>query len=83
MDDFLASARHVEPMIGPFADAYAARGGDPALIRSLFATLPAYLEASLDEVRVRYGHIEGYLAHGLGLDRTVRAAIRAALLEPA
>jgi protein-tyrosine phosphatase len=81
MDDYLASARYVEPMLQPFAEEYASRGGDPALIHAVFATLPAYLDASLDEVRRTYGDIEGYVADGLGIDGDTRAAIRDALVD--
>jgi protein-tyrosine phosphatase len=81
VDDYLASVRYVEPMLGSFADDYAARGGDPALIRSVFATVPEYLDASLDEVRRSFGDIEGYFADGLGIDVDTRAAIREALLD--
>ena len=81
MDDYLASVRYVEPMLRTFADDYAARGGDPGLVRSLFATLPDYLDAALDEVRRTYGDIEGYFADGLGIDPDTQAAIREALLD--
>jgi protein-tyrosine phosphatase len=81
MDDYLASARHVEPMLRRFAQEYATRGGDPALIHVVFATLPVYLETALDEVRRTYGDIEGYVADGLGIDPDTRAAIRDALLD--
>ena len=80
--DYLASARYVEAMLQPFAEEYGARGGDPGLVRSIFATLPEYLEASLDEVRDRYGDIEGYFADGLGIGRDAQAVIREALLDP-
>ncbi len=81
MDDYLASIRHVEAILAPFADEYAARGGNPDLIRSVFATLPEYLDAALDEVRLRHGDVEGYFADGLGIDVATRAAIREALLD--
>lgn len=83
LDDYLESARHVEPMLRPFADEYAARGGNPDLIRSIFATVPAYLEAALDEVRRQYGGLQGYFGDGLGIDPAMRATIREALLEQA
>ena len=82
LDDYLASARYVEAILQPFAEDYAARGGDPDLVRTLFATLPEYLEASLDEVRHRYGDIEGYFRDGLGIGPDTQAVIRDALLDP-
>jgi protein-tyrosine phosphatase len=81
MDDYLASARYVEAMLEPFAAEYGARGGDPGLVRSTFATLPEYLDASLAEVRQLYGDVEGYFADGLGIDVGTQAVIRAALLD--
>ena len=81
MEDFLLSARYVEPLLRRFADEFAARGGDPDLIRSVFGTVPEYLDASLDEVRRTYGDIEGYFADGLGIDVETQAAIREALLD--
>jgi protein-tyrosine phosphatase len=81
MEDFLVSARYIVPVLEPFLASFAARGGDAELIRSIFATVPGYLEASLDEVRRHYGGIEGYFADGLGIDAEPQALIREALLE--
>lgn len=81
MADYLLSARYVEPMLRQFGAAYAARGGDPELIVTLFGTVPEYLEAALDEVRRRYGDMPGYFADGLGIVAATQDAIREALLE--
>ena len=70
-------------MVRPLIDAFAARGGDPELLRPLVGVRPAYLEAALDEVDRRFGSIDGYVAEGLGLDGPTRAALRALLVERA
>ncbi len=81
MADFLASARYIEPLLRPVVDDFAARGGDPELIRSIFGTEPAYLDASLDAVRRTFGNIEAYFTDGLGIDADAQADIREALLD--
>jgi protein-tyrosine phosphatase len=57
-----------------------ARGGDPDLWRPIFSAKPEYLEAALEQVRVRFGTIEGYFADGLGVDGRAREALRAAFV---
>jgi hypothetical protein len=47
----------------------------------LAATVPTWTQ-SLDEVRTRFGSIEGYFADGLGMDRDAQAELRAVLTEP-
>lgn len=81
MDDFLRSVTLLEPMTRPIYDGFAARGGDPNLLRQILDVRPAYLEAALAEVACRYGTIEDYFAEGLGLDRPTREALRDAFIE--
>lgn len=78
--DYLESNTHVLPAFAPIVEAFAARGGDQALLWPLLEVRPAYLRAGLDEVDRRYGSIERYVADGLGLDAGARAALRAALV---
>ena len=65
------------PALQPVFDRFEAAGGDPALLRPLLGVLPQYLEASLDEMRTRFGTIEDYFSDGLGLDREAQTALRA------
>ncbi len=81
MEDYLLSGPRLVAMTAPIIDAFAARGGDPDLLRPLLGVQPAYLEAAMDEVRRRFGSIEGYVADGLGIDARSRAALRALLVE--
>jgi protein-tyrosine phosphatase len=81
--DYLLSGPRLQPVMQPFIDGFAARGGEPELLRPLLGVFPAYLEAALEEVHRRFGSIDGYVAEGLGLDGPTRAALRALLVEPA
>ena len=40
-----------------------------------------YLQAALDEMRQRFGTIEGYFTYGLGLDAGLLRRLRAAFIE--
>ncbi len=80
MDDYLLSGPRLAPVLEPFVTAFAARGGDPALLRPLLEVRPAYLEAALDEVARTYGTMEAYVAVGLGLDAGTRDALHAGLV---
>jgi protein-tyrosine phosphatase len=81
MEDYLLSGPRLQPVVEPWINAFAARGGDPELLRPLVGVRPDYLEAALDEVRRRFGSIEGYFEEGLGIDSRSREALRAAFLE--
>ena len=80
MADFLRSASYLEPLVRPVLDRFAARGGDPDLLRPIFTVVPDYLEAGLEAMGASYGGIEAYFAQGLGVDATAQRAIRAAFL---
>lgn len=81
MEDYLLSGPRLLPMVRPMIDAFAARGGDPALLWPLVGVRPEYLEAAVDEVRRLFGSIEGYFAEGLGIDTPTQGALRASLVE--
>jgi protein-tyrosine phosphatase len=51
------------------------------ILQAIFGVREEYLAAALDEMRQRFGTIEGYFADGLGIDATGQDALRAALLE--
>jgi protein-tyrosine phosphatase len=76
MKDFLASNRNVVPKYRAEVEAFAARGGDPALLVPVLTVMPEYLDAAFDEVRRSFGSIEGYFGEGLGLDDRAQQAIR-------
>ena len=78
MNHFLESRRHLAPLVEPFLTAFAARGGDPELLRPILDVRPGYLEAALDEVRRGYGSIERYFRDGLGVDEATQGSLRTA-----
>jgi protein-tyrosine phosphatase len=80
--DYLLSGPRLAPVVRPLIDTFAARGGDPELLRPLLEVRPAYLGAALDEVDRRFGSIEGYFAEGLGLDAATRSTLRDRLVAP-
>jgi protein-tyrosine phosphatase len=55
-------------------------GVDEAMSQALLSADPAFLETSFREVDQRFGSFDGYLKHGLGIDRHTIAAIRANFL---
>lgn len=83
MDDYLLSNLHLRPFVERVLGEFAARGGDPELLRPIVTVRPAYLEAARDELRRTFGTIEAYVATGLGIDAARRRALREAFLERA
>lgn len=78
MAHYLESRQHLAPLVEPMLAAFAARGGDPELLRPILDVRPGYLEAALDEVRSTYGSIERYFDAGLGVDEATQDVLRTA-----
>ena len=76
MEEYLLTNALLLPALQPVFDRFEAAGGDPALLRPLLGVLPTYLEASLDEMRTRFGTIEDYFSDGLQIDRAAQTALR-------
>lgn len=51
-----------------------------AVVRTALSVEPAYLDAAFDEMRARFGSLDGYLEQGLGIGEGEREAIRAKIL---
>ena len=83
MAEYLRSGPVIAAHFAPHLAAFAARGGDPELLRPLIEVRPAYLEAGLAAVRDAYGTVERYVEAGLGVDAATRAAVRRSFVEPA
>jgi protein-tyrosine phosphatase len=79
--DYLLTNRDLLPALAPAFDRFRAAGGDPALLRPVLGVERTYLEIALDEMRARYGTIEGYFADALGLGEDAQRGLRAALVE--
>lgn len=83
MRDFLQTNDDLLPALQPIFDGFAAAGGDPALLRPVLGVDAAYLDASLDEMRQRYGTIERYFDEGLGINAAVQKHLREAFIDEA
>lgn len=81
--DYLLTNDQLLPSMQPLLDQIAARGIDIELLRPVIGVQTEYLDAALDEMRTRYGTIDGYFADGLGLDAATTAQIRDAYTEAA
>jgi protein-tyrosine phosphatase len=81
VDDYVASNAHLRPGFERFFADFEARGGDARLLTELFGVRRDYLEASLLEMRERFGTVERYVAEGLELGDAGVAALREAFLE--
>jgi protein-tyrosine phosphatase len=81
MREYLLTNEQLVPALQPIVDRFAAGGGDPDVLAPVLGVRPEYLQASLDEMRTRFGSIEGYFADGLGIDAAGQEHLRAALLE--
>ncbi len=83
LEEYLRSGPAMAALFAPHLAAFAAIGGDPELLRPLVDVRPAYLAAALHAVAERHGSLDGYLADGLGVGDSTRAALRDAFVEPA
>jgi protein-tyrosine phosphatase len=83
VQEYLLTNTQLLPALQPLFDGFQTAGGDPDLLRPVLGVQTDYLDAALDEMRQRFGTIEGYFADGLGIDADAQAALRAALVERA
>lgn len=79
--EYLLTNERFLPAMAPIVDRFAQAGGDPDLLTPILGVREEYLAAAFDEVRERYGSMEGYLTGGLGLDASVGDALRATFLR--
>jgi protein-tyrosine phosphatase len=80
MRDYMITNDALLPALRPTFDRFAAAGGDPALLRPVLGVREEYLETAVDEMRTRFGGIEGYFG-ALGIDEAIRERIRDAFVE--
>ncbi len=79
--DYGLSNRDLLPALKPLSEHFRAAGGDPHLLDPVLGVDQAYLQTALDEMRQRFGSIEGYFAEGLGIDETGQEELRSTLTE--
>ena len=78
--DYLSSSRPVIESFRVVFDRFEEAGGDPDLLRPVFAVSESYLGAAQETVRDEFGGIEGWFRDGLGLDGATLSALRSRLL---
>ena len=81
MQDYLITNQVLVPALQPVLDRFEAAGGDPRLLLPVIGVQREYLESALDDMRERFGTVEGYFAEGLGIDAAGQDALRVAFVE--
>jgi protein-tyrosine phosphatase len=79
--DYGLSNRDLLPALKPLFEHFRAAGGDPHLLDPVLGVDQAYLQAALDEMKQRFGSIEGYFAQGLDIDEAGQRELRNTLIE--
>lgn len=74
--DYLLTNERLIPALRPIFDGFAAAGGDPELLVGVLGVDAGYLDAAFDEVRTRFGGIEGYFSEALGIGTGEQDKIR-------
>lgn len=74
--DYLLTNERLIPALKPIFDGFAAAGGDPQLLVGVLGVDAGYLDAAFDEVRTRFGGIEGYFSEALGIGTREQDKIR-------
>ncbi len=82
MREYLLTNVALLPSLDHVFDQFRQAGGDPELLRPVLGVEPAYLESALDEMRLRFGSVEGYFEAGLQIGPDAQLALRQALVEP-
>ncbi|MEU8776169.1 tyrosine-protein phosphatase [Streptomyces sp. NPDC048606] len=80
MAEYLSVNPAVKQAFAPMIEGFTAAGGDPDIALALIGVFPDYLEAGLDEVRLRFGSMEKYVREGLGVSDETVEALRARLV---
>lgn len=81
MADYLSSNDLIFPTYRQEIQAFVTAGGDPSIPLALFSVKTKYLDASLDEMKGRYGTIESYFSNALGIEAAGQKILRELYLE--
>jgi protein-tyrosine phosphatase len=83
MADYLLTNEQLAPAVKPVIDQFVSHGGDGDLLATVLGVRREFLTAAIDQMRARYGDIDGYLTAGLGLDPAALDSLRSSLVVPA
>ena len=84
MSDFLLSNHYLSGKIARSVEQIQARYTteiDTDLLRELIGVTPTSLNGAIEAMEAKYGSIDGYIEHGLGIDTATRLKLRDLLLE--
>ena len=76
VEDYLESNRRILHKYAPHVAAFAAQGGDPAILEPVLGVREEYLDASIETALRAHGSIEGYFRRGLELDDATLDALK-------
>jgi protein-tyrosine phosphatase len=79
--DYLLTNQQLLPTLKPLIDRFVAAGGNADLLTPVLGVQPDYLDAAIDEMRQRFGSIEGYFSDGLHLTNDTVAQLRNAFVQ--
>ncbi len=80
--DYLETNTDLAPVLQPVLDALSEKGVSTELLQPILGVRDSYFDAGLDELRSRYGTIEGYARSGLGLTEQQVDALRTRFVDP-
>jgi len=81
--DYLLTNQQLLPSLQPVIDRFVAAGGDVEVLKPLLSVQAEYLDAAVDEMRQRFGNVEGYFIKGLKLDTDTVERLKTMFVEPA
>ena len=81
MKEYLLTNKELLPAEQPAIERFVALGGDAEVIRPVIGVSPQYLQAALDEMREKFGTVEGYFADGLGIGSAEQERLRETFLD--
>ncbi|NLE82807.1 MAG: tyrosine-protein phosphatase [Rhodococcus sp.] len=82
-DDYLLTNDYLLPALSGVFEAFAAQGGDPALLEPVLGVQRSYLDSALAAMTEHFGTIENYFGDGLGIDSDGQARLRDLLVVTA
>ena len=77
LKDYLLTNDQLLPALQSFVEGFQAAGGDPELLRPVLGVRREYLEVAFDEMRQRFGSLEGYFTNGLRIDSAIQERLKA------
>lgn len=84
MEDFLLSNHYLASKIDVGVATIQAASEveiDEQVLRDVIGVTPRSLESALDAMELKYGSVDGYIEHGLGIDSATRSRLQNLLLE--